>query len=107
MLLPLPTYLKAGRDIESLPRGEGTIINSGPLALRKVGAGQGWLTRLAVGGWYKCTLHNVVRVVPVFRLLCQVYSAAGILMFGRQVQGDHFRRMGSVMHAADCNACQQ
>lgn len=68
MLLPLPTYLKAGRDIESLPRGEGTIINSGPLALRKVGAGQGWLTRLAVGGWYKCTLHNVVRVVPVSRL---------------------------------------
>lgn len=39
MLLPLPTYLAAARDIESLPRGEGTIINSGPLALRKVGGG--------------------------------------------------------------------
>ena len=36
MLLPLPRYLAAGRDIESLPVGEGTIINSGPLALRKV-----------------------------------------------------------------------
>jgi hypothetical protein len=36
MLLPLPTYLAAARDIESLPVGEGTIINTGPLALRKV-----------------------------------------------------------------------
>jgi hypothetical protein len=37
MLLQLPKYLAAARDIESLPRGEGTIINTGPLALRKVG----------------------------------------------------------------------
>lgn len=40
MLLPLPRYLAAARDIESLPPGEGTIINAGPLALRKVGQQQ-------------------------------------------------------------------
>lgn len=48
MLLPLPRYLKAASDIDSLPPGEGTIINSGPLALRKVG----WF----VGGWLACWL---------------------------------------------------
>lgn len=38
MLLPLPRYLKEARNIDSLPPGEGTIINTGPLALRKVRA---------------------------------------------------------------------
>jgi hypothetical protein len=36
MLLPLPRYLREARKLDSLPPGEGTIINSGPLALRKV-----------------------------------------------------------------------
>lgn len=36
MLLPLPRYLAAAGSVDTLPRGEGTIINSGPLALRKV-----------------------------------------------------------------------
>jgi hypothetical protein len=36
MLLPLPRYLSAARNIESLPVGEGAIINTGALALRKV-----------------------------------------------------------------------
>lgn len=45
MLLPLPTYLAAARDIESLPVGEGTIINTGPLALRKVRTWGFWHNR--------------------------------------------------------------
>eukprot|EP00878_Enallax_costatus_P006596 GHUV01006914.1.p1 GENE.GHUV01006914.1~~GHUV01006914.1.p1 ORF type:complete len:552 (+),score=139.14 GHUV01006914.1:1128-2783(+) len=36
MLLPLPRFVKAAGDIENLAAGEGCIINSGPLALRKV-----------------------------------------------------------------------
>jgi hypothetical protein len=43
MLLPLPRYLSEARKLDSLPPGEGTIINSGPLALRKV--------RQFAGGW--------------------------------------------------------
>eukprot|EP00879_Flechtneria_rotunda_P015226 GHRR01015917.1.p1 GENE.GHRR01015917.1~~GHRR01015917.1.p1 ORF type:complete len:383 (+),score=119.25 GHRR01015917.1:1214-2362(+) len=36
MLLPLPRYVQAARDIESLAPGEGTTISTGPLNLRKV-----------------------------------------------------------------------
>ncbi|KAF8056255.1 UGP3 [Scenedesmus sp. PABB004] len=35
MLLPLPRFAAAARDIESLAPGQGTIVGTGPLALRK------------------------------------------------------------------------
>lgn len=56
MLLPLPRYLASRSDIEALPPGEGRIINSGPLALRKVSDWDCWL------GIVYCRLASVVEL---------------------------------------------
>lgn len=80
MLLPLPRYLAAARDIESLPVGEGTIINTGPLALRKVNSrGTDTCTQSVLGCLQCCMVLRVACNQPCL-LWLQDYNCAAPAM---------------------------